>query len=137
MFSWGHIPYSQQFLTSLRNMGCVPHLSISGFYPDFIMWLKIVKKQTMIFIDPKGLQHTKGLDNQKIKLSDDIKDLEHVLGEKDIFLESFILSHTPYEKLVEGRTSPEPKEEYIKKHVLFLDNKEWPEQFFDMCFGKV
>jgi len=84
----------------------------------------------MMFIDPKGLQHTKGLDDQKIKLSDDIKDLEHVLGKKDISLESFILSHTTYEKLVEGRTSPEPKEEFIKRHVLFLDDKDWPEELF-------
>jgi hypothetical protein len=31
---------------------------------------------------------------------------------------------------VEGRTSPEPKEEFIKRHVLFLDDKDWPEELF-------
>ncbi len=123
----------------LRNFpkSGVGFFNLSGFYPDFIMWLKIDKKQTMIFIDPKGLQHTKGLDDQKIKLSDDIKYLENILGGKDISLESFILSQTPYEKLVEGRTSPEPKDEYINKHVLFLGDQEWPKQLFDMCFKKV
>jgi len=33
-------------------------------------------------------------------------------------------------KTVEGRKSPEPKEEYIKNHVLFLDDKEWPDKLF-------
>lgn len=119
----------------LRNFpkSGVGFFNLSGFYPDFIMWLKNGTKQTIIFIDPKGLQHTKGLDDQKIKLSDDVKDLENALGVKNITLESFIISQTPYDKLVEGRTSPEPKEEYINKHVLFLGDKEWPKQFFDMC----
>ncbi|MEW6408573.1 MAG: DEAD/DEAH box helicase family protein [Nitrospirota bacterium] len=117
----------------LRNFpkSGVGFFNLSGFYPDFIMWLKHGSKQTIIFIDPKGLQHTKGLDDQKITLSYDIKGLEKSLGKANIILESFIISDTPYNKLIAGRTCPEPKEEYINKHVLFLDDKDWTEQFFN------
>jgi len=33
-------------------------LQWSSFYPDFIMWLKNGKRQIIVFIDPKGLEHT-------------------------------------------------------------------------------
>ena len=94
------------------------------------MWLKNGKKQNMIFIDPKGLEHTKGLDDEKIKLKEDIKQLERKLGKGNVVLESFILSKTPYEKLIEGRTNPPSKDEYINHHVLFLDDENWPERLF-------
>jgi superfamily II DNA or RNA helicase len=118
----------------LRNFpkSGVGFFNLSGFYPDFIMWLKDGKKQKIIFIDPKGLEYTKGLDDQKIELSIDIKELEQKLGRKDVVLESFILSQTSYDKLIKGRTTPEPKDEYIKNHVLFLDDKEWPDKFFEL-----
>jgi len=108
----------------------VGFFNLSGFYPDFIMWVKNGKKQTMVFIDPKGLEHTKGLDDEKIKLKDDIKQLEQNLGKQNMVLESFILSKTPYHKLVEGRTSPPSKDEYINHHVLFLGEEDWPERLF-------
>jgi hypothetical protein len=106
--------------------------NLSGFYPDFIMWVKRGNKQKMIFVDPKGLEHTKGLDDEKIQLSVDIKELERELGKKDVVLESFILSKTSYDKLIKGRTTPEPKDEYIKNHVLFLDDREWPHKLFEL-----
>jgi len=117
----------------LRNFpktGLGFQLQWHGFYPDFIMWLKKDKKQTIVFIDPKGLEHTKGLDDEKIQLKNEIKELEKKLGNSNIRLESFILSKTKYEKLIEGRTSPPKKEEYINEHVLFLDDSDWPEKLF-------
>ncbi|RII00726.1 restriction endonuclease subunit R [candidate division NPL-UPA2 bacterium Unc8] len=109
----------------------VGFFSLSGFYPDFIMWIKNGKKQNMIFIDPKGLEHTKGLDDEKIKLKDDIKQLEQKLGKDNVALESFILSKTPYEKLIERGTEPLSKDKYIEEHhILFLDDEDWPERLF-------
>jgi hypothetical protein len=118
----------------LRNFpkSGVVFFNLSGFYPDFIMWLKNGTKQKIVFIDPKGLEHTKGLDDEKIQLSVDIKGLEREMGKKNVVLESFIFSQTPYDKVVEGRTTPEPKDEYIKNHVLFLDEKEWPDKLFEL-----
>lgn len=108
----------------------VGFFNLSGFYPDFIMWIKKGKRQNMVFIDPKGLEHTKGLDDEKIKLKDDLKELEQKLGKDNVVLKSFILSKTPYEKLIEGRTAPPSKDEYINQHVLFLDEKDWSEILF-------
>ena len=108
----------------------VGFFNLSGFYPDFIMWIKDNKKQRMVFIDPKGLEHEKELDQEKIKLKDDIKQLEQRLGKKNVILESFILSKTPYENLIEGRISPPSKDEYINHHVLFLEDQGWPDRLF-------
>jgi len=102
-------------------------LQWSKFYPDFIMWIKQGIRQTIVFIDPKGLEHTKELDDEKIQFAkNEIKQIEQTLGDKNIKLESFILSKTPYEKLIEGKTNPPPKEEYIEHNVLFLDDSDWP-----------
>lgn len=109
---------------------------LSGFYPDFIMWIKDGSHQKIIFIDPKGLEHTKGLDEEKIKLKDELKQLENKLNRKDLTLNSFILSITPYASLIKGRTSPPSKEEYMKNNVLFLEDKDWPERLIGFNFKK-
>ncbi|MEM4068009.1 MAG: hypothetical protein QXV17_14245 [Candidatus Micrarchaeaceae archaeon] len=105
------------------------------------MWIKKEEKQTIVFIDPKGLEHTKGLDDEKIvfagfKHSDPeavtIKEIEQRLNKENVVLESFILSKTAYEKLIEGMTSPPSKEQYIKQHVLFLDDENWQEKLFSI-----
>ena len=127
----------------LRNFpksGVGFQLEWAGFYPDFIMWIRRRDKQTITFIDPKGLEHTKGLDDEKIKFAgflhkDDketvtIKQIEKKLGKGNVILESFILSKTSYQKLREGSSKPPSKDEYINHHVLFLDDKDWPESLF-------
>jgi len=109
----------------------VGFFNLSGFYPDFIMWIKSDKKQVIVFIDPKGLEHTKGLDDEKIQLRSTLKDIENKLGRNDIILDSFILSETHYNELIKGRTQPPSKDEFIKNHVLFLDDNDWPEKLFE------
>lgn len=135
----------------LRNFpksGVGFQLQWAGFYPDFIMWIKKGAEQLIVFIDPHGLEHVRSLKNEKIKFAgfltseDDpdtitIKRVEKGLGNKDIRLESFILSPTKYEDLKKGDTSHPSEEDYKNHHVLFLDDKKWTEELFDMCFGKV
>jgi len=115
-------------------------LQWSKFYPDFIMWVKEARQQTIVFVDPKGLEHTKGLDDEKIVFAGfrdkdtteaiTIKDIQQNLGTRNIVLESFILSKTPHSKLTKGRTDPPSKQEYIEHNVLFLDEPNWPELLF-------
>jgi len=129
----------------LRNFpisGIGFRLQWSGFYPDFIMWLKTEKEQTIVFIDPKGLEHSKSLNNEKIQFAgfsdeaDDsnnivtIKTIEAKLANRHIRLESFIISQTSYVDLIKGETIYPTKEEFIKHHVLFLEDKNWPEILF-------
>lgn len=102
-------------------------LQWARFYPDFIMWIKEGRRQTIVFIDPKGLEHTKGLDDEKIQLKNEIKELERKLGKSNVALASFILSKTPYDKLIEGKLKPPSEKEYIEHNVLFLDDKNWTE----------
>lgn len=73
-----------------------------------------------------GLEHTKGLDDEKIQLNRDIKELE----KKNVFLDSYILSKTTYSDVVKGRTEPESVGEFEKNHVLFLENQDWPGKLF-------
>jgi superfamily II DNA or RNA helicase len=105
--------------------------NLSGFYPDFIMWIKSSEKQFIVFIDPKGLEHTKGLDDEKIQLRSTLKEIEKGLGRSDITLDSFILSKTSYDELKKGRINPPSDNEYMKNHVLFLEDKDWPEKLFN------
>jgi len=121
------VNYEIYLLRNFPKSG-VGFFNLSGFYPDFVLWLKKEETQKIVFIDPKGLQHTKGLDDQKIVLRKDIKKLESRLGQDNITLDSFILSKTDYDDLTEGRTKPPKKEEYQRKNVLFLEDEDWPDE---------
>ncbi|MEM3829576.1 MAG: hypothetical protein QXP36_10235, partial [Conexivisphaerales archaeon] len=109
-------------------------LQWSRFYPDFIMWIKDEEKQTIVFIDPKGLEHAKGLDDEKIVFAKTIKDIEQRLNKENIVLESFILSITPRKKLEKGKDTNPDKEEYTQRNVLFLDDEDWQEKLFSNIF---
>ncbi len=103
-----------------------------GFYPDFIMWIIKDKKQIIAFVDPKGLEHTKDLNDEKINFAKEVKELEKKIGEEDIVLESFILSETSYKELIKGKVSYPSKNEYEKNHVLFLDDEDWTKKLFEI-----
>jgi len=105
-------------------------LQWSRFYPDFIMWVKKDERQTIVFIDPKGLEHTKGLDDEKIQFKNEIERLALKQKPDNVALKSFIISATPYKKLIEGMVSPPSKNDYINQHVLFLEDTDWPEKLF-------
>ena len=59
----------------LRNppKGGVGFYEIHSFYPDFILWIETEDKQTIVFIDPKGLAHM-GIDDPKLKLHKFLKE---------------------------------------------------------------
>lgn len=68
----------------------------SSFYPDFILWLVVGDIQYVSFVDPKGIRNLNGLNDQKIQFHKGIKSIEHRLGDKQIILNSFLVSTTPY-----------------------------------------
>ena len=127
----------------LRNFpktGIGFQLTWAGFYPDFIMWLKKGDQQTIVFIDPKGLEHDKSLDCEKIVFAGTrnvgcaavtIKTIERKLNNPNIRLESFILSATSYKNLVENLVKIPSKSDYEKNHVLFIDDNDWCEKMFN------
>ena len=128
-------------LRNLPRTGIGFQLQWAGFYPDFIMWIKDSEKQSIIFIDPHGLEHIRSLNNEKIKFAGfltpedppdviTIKKIEEGLGNKNIRLESFILSPTKYEDLKKGEIQFPSKDEFEKHNVLFLEDNNWIEKIF-------
>ena len=101
----------------------------SGFYPDFIIWIKDASKQHVIFIDPKGIRNLEeGFENEKIKLCTlHIKEIEKVVNEylknkgdrTSLKLDAFIISVTPYREIKPFFNNCE-KEEFEKHKVFFL-----------------
>ena len=115
----------------LRNMSRgrgIGFFEAGNFYPDFILWLLVDKKQYINFIDPKGLRNLKGPDDPKIAFYRTIKSIESDLRKQDsaITLNSFIISNTPLSNISwwDGGMT---KEQFQERHVLF--QKEDREQY--------
>ena len=69
----------------------------AGFYPDFILWIVKGKHQYVTFIDPHGLGRATGFGDPKVMLYEMLhNETEKVIGDKNITLNSFILSPTRY-----------------------------------------
>ncbi|MGB9812182.1 MAG: DEAD/DEAH box helicase family protein [Thermovenabulum sp.] len=127
-------------LRNFPKIGVGFQLTWAGFYPDFVMWLKKGNYQIIVFIDPKGLEHDKSLDCEKIVFAGTrdagedvvtIKTIERRLNNPNIRLESFILSATSYKDLVENLAKKPSKSDYEKNHVLFIDDNDWCEKLFN------
>ena len=95
----------------------------SSFRPDFILWLLREARQTIVFIDPKGMRNfTDNFNNPKIQLFRRIKDLQAALKRGDIRLESFLISQ-PYRNDLRRPSPAAPDRqaslaEYRSHHIL-------------------
>jgi len=137
----GFTPY---VMRNQSRTGIGFQLEWAGFYPDFIIWLAKPGEQIIVFVDPHGLVYAGGLDDEKIKFCHSgIKTIEKQLRKRvsgsetarsdlplgtapvptKVTLDAFIISTTPYDALIKQK---EPKDLYEKKHVLFLEDKDWP-----------
>ena len=95
----------------------------AGFRPDFILWLLREDKQTIAFLDPKGLRNfTDNFNNPKIQFFRRIKDLQALLKRTDIQLESFLISQTHRHQLRWPSPSDSKKDatsaDYRQHHIL-------------------
>jgi hypothetical protein len=119
--------FKDRELFLLRNVSKrgIGFFEAGNFYPDFILWLLVGKKQYVSFVDPKGLrQLDDGSSNPKVQFYRTIKDIEARLADPAVVLNSFIVSSTPYQNIPmfgKGMT----KDEFQQCHVLFQkDDKE-------------
>ncbi len=124
-------------LTRSRGVGFYEEHS---FYPDFIMWIKKAQKQTIIFIDPKGLVHM-DMEDQKLKLHKHLKnEIEKELNNPNVKLDAFVISVTSFRDFTKN-----PKNQYLtidrleqEYHVLFplvdsnIQNKSYIERMFQL-----
>ena len=140
--------YEIYLLRNFSKSGMGFQLQWSKFYPDFIMWIKKDREQIIVFIEPHGLEHSKGLNDEKIQFatSNDpqmitIKKIEQEVNKKEkknIRLEYFLLSATKYDELRKGEVNFPSKEEFEKNNVFFIydDDNTWPEKLFKKLFEK-
>jgi len=100
----------------------------AGFYPDFIMWIIKDGIQHITFIDPHGARNMP-FDNLRVRLHINIKNIEKDMGNKQVKLNSVILSPTRYDDFVDKSKS---KETWIENNVLFMGDADYIEQLFSI-----
>lgn len=107
----------------------------NNFYPDFILWVNEGQKQRVVFIDPKGIRNLRGLKDVKIQLYKTLKDeIEPMLGDKDVTLDSFIISNTKYSDVRHFGS----KEDFYANHVLFdKDDNDYVKRLFSKLENEI
>jgi hypothetical protein len=90
--------FMERELYLLRNMSRrgIGFFEAGDFYPDFIVWLLVGKKQYVTFVDPKGIRNLEGPDDPKIRFFKTIKEIETRLADPAVILNSFIISNTAF-----------------------------------------
>ena len=99
----------------------------SGFYPDFIMWIISGGKQYITFIDPKGMRNM-SINDDKVLLTQKIKEIEASLAQDDVVLNSILLSDTKHRDMVEKSIS---KDVWKKNNVFFVEDEGYIEEMLD------
>jgi hypothetical protein len=130
--------FNEKELYLLRNRSKgkgVGFFEAGNFYPDFILWLVDGNMQYISFIDPKGIGRL-GLADLKVEFYQNIKGLQNGIGDKEVILNSFILSNTEFNDLpiqIEGMR----REDWEVKHVFFQkdDRKGYIHKMIDKIFG--
>lgn len=100
----------------------------SGFYPDFILWVKAGDHQRIVFIEPHGMLHSSPYQyDQKARLHEILPELAHDIARRSpgfdhIELDSYIVSTTPYDDLYRRYDDGTwTRDKFAQKHILFLE----------------
>ena len=128
-----HAEFKGREVFLLRNLSQrgVRFFQTSGFYPDFIMWIRKKGKQTMVFIDPKGIRNSGNFNDEKIQLHKNIKEIEGKIKAPRLKLESYILSVSNYKytnkTFEDGKRT---KQEFEGNHILFMEDSNFIKKLF-------
>lgn len=101
-----------------------------GFYPDFILWILDNTCQRIVFVEPHGMLHAKSYSHDdKARLHERLPELAKNIGErsnrKDISLDSYIISATPFDVLYKSYDDGSwDREEFTQKHILFQERSQ-------------
>jgi len=111
-------------LRNLSRSKGIGFFASRGFYPDFIMWIKDGGAQRIIFIEPHGMLHEDAYEhNEKARLHESLPNLAKAMGTranlKNVALDSFIISATPYEDLRKKYEGSWDKKRFAEAHILF------------------
>lgn len=98
-----------------------------GFYPDFILWVKKADAQRIVFVEPHGMLHAEAYQHDdKARLHESLPHLAAAMckrtGTKDIVLDSFIVSATPFEDLrIRYDDGSWDRKKFTEAHIVFPD----------------
>ena len=115
----------------LRNLSRgkgVGFFGSSGFYPDFILWIKTQDEQRIIFIEPHGMLHQEAYEHDhKARLHERLPELARQIanrsGNPKVQLDSFIISATKYQDLWKRYDNGNwTKVDFAAKHILFQES---------------
>jgi len=120
------------FLLRNKSKSGVGFFEEGGFYPDFILWILKGDKQYITFIDPKGILLLNPKTDSKINFYQTIKKKEKKLNDKNIILNSFIISNTEFSKYKNkwDKNNDNLKDELEDKNVLFQEYQTYIEKMF-------
>lgn len=115
------------FLLRNHEKSGVGFFRTSGFYPDFILWVKRADgSQKVVFVEPHGMRNEDPPPyNEKVDLYLALRDVSDRISqgdERDVFLDSYIVSTTPYEVLGKQWGEGWTRERFAGKHILFEDD---------------
>ena len=126
----GRETYLLRNVSTSKGMGFA---EASNFHPDFILWIVEGERQYITFIEPHGLVH-EAEDSDKIMFCKRVKNIEQRLADKNVVLNSFILSPTSYCDIV-WRPVPHTKWLAENRHILFMEDG--GEKYLKSLFGLI
>ena len=111
----------------LRNQGRgtgVGFFENSGFYPDFILWIKTGEAQRIVFVEPHGMMHEAAPEHSdRVQLHRGLRRLSEAMGKHSgrdgVTLDSYIVSETPYETLRKRWSGDWSRSNFVGVHILF------------------
>ena len=101
----------------------------SGFYPDFILWVKSSDQQRIVFVEPHGMLNAKAYGkDEKAQLHERLPELAQQIATRsgnakaDVQLDSFIVSTTSYGDLYQSYGDGDwTRGDFADKHILFQE----------------
>ena len=128
----------------LRNQGRgsgVGFFNASGFYPDFILWIKTGESQRIVFVEPHGMVHENAPEHSdKIRLYQRLHRLSEDIGKRsgldNVTLDSYIVSATPYDMLCKRWRGNWSRSDFAKEHVLFPERSCEYDYLAEMMIGE-
>ncbi|MCY3709959.1 MAG: DEAD/DEAH box helicase family protein [Caldilineaceae bacterium] len=101
----------------------------SGFYPDFILWVKEGGSQRIIFVEPHGMIYENAPEySDKINLHEKLKQLSKKMSGQpaldNVTLDSYIISETGFETLRKRWPCHQSRSDFANAHVLFPERND-------------
>ncbi len=120
--------FAEKELYIIRNVSKkgIGFFEEAGFYPDFIMWLVTADKQYITFIEPHGARDM-SIEDEKVKLFTRVKDLERLLKNDGVILNSVILTATKHLEMANRHI---PKTFWNTRNVIFMEDFDYIDQLF-------